>query len=256
MKMKVTRIKLEKDKLLMIPETERTFFIALGHIINEVNALTKMLYWASRAPERNEVESDGKFTLLLLFIHLLSGKLNESWELFRKSFFGTKLSRELEPQLEGKFLESLEELKKYFGQKNSIKLIRNRFAFHYSPEELSNVLSEIDEELFIYLEPNHAPNNLFCFAELLSANALLSVLPNLDPHDAYKALVDELFDVSIWFAQLSEGLMVLIIGLYYEDKGSGKPEEIELKNLMELTDIYIPWFAETSNVIPSNSDSP
>ncbi len=253
--MRITRIKLDKEKLLEIPETERIFFIALGHSINEVNAIAKMLYWAANAPESCEVEEHGKFSLLLLFITILSGKLNESWELLKKHFFGTGLSKVLEPQLEGEFLESLDKLKKFFGSKNSINTIRNQFAFHYSPEEMNRELPEIDDDLFIYLEPDRAPNNLYYFAELISANALLSVIEKLDPHDTYKELVDELFDVSVWFAILAEGLMVSIIDLYYEDSREGVFEEIEIEDLQHISNMYIPWFSETLDLTHNNSVS-
>ncbi len=119
---------------------------------------------------------------------------------------------------------------------------------------MNSILPEIDEELLIYLEPDRAPNNLYYFAELISAYALLNVLPKLDPHVAYKELVDELFDVSVWFAKLAEGLMVSIIDLYYEDPQGGAFEEIEIDNPPHITEVLIPWFSETLDIDNDNSE--
>jgi len=37
--MRVYNVKLSKDALLDVPENERTFFLSLAHLANEINAL-------------------------------------------------------------------------------------------------------------------------------------------------------------------------------------------------------------------------
>ena len=150
--MKVIDIKLDKDKLLQLPELERTLYLALGHAANENNALAKMLYWSSNAPARNEAEDRGRFTLQLLFMRLLAGKLNESWGLLNQKYFGTGLSRTYDPKLDDVARQSFKSLKSYFGRENACYKIRNQFAFHYSPEEVTAVLPSINDELHAYLE--------------------------------------------------------------------------------------------------------
>jgi len=54
--MKVIDVQLDQSKLLLLPNDERTLYFSLGHAVNEVNALAKLLYWASNGLARNEAE--------------------------------------------------------------------------------------------------------------------------------------------------------------------------------------------------------
>jgi len=64
--MKIVSVELSKPKLLGMLDGERSFFFGLGHIANEINAVTKVLYWAAGAPGRNDAETHGRLTFLLL----------------------------------------------------------------------------------------------------------------------------------------------------------------------------------------------
>jgi hypothetical protein len=61
--MKVIRVEIGKYKLQDIPKDEYTFFLALGHAVDEINAITKMMYWAANTntPTKNDPEDHGRF---------------------------------------------------------------------------------------------------------------------------------------------------------------------------------------------------
>ena len=246
--MKVTRVHISKDQLLAIPEAERTFFLALAHMFNEINALTKMLYWAAHAPDSTEAEDHGRLSTMLMLTQLVAGKLNEGWALFTKSFFGAALSKQYEPKLTGEPAEALMQLKRYFGTRNALNTIRNNFAFHYSPQNVASVLPEIDEPLYLYMDRSSTPNNLFYFAETLMANALLSVLSNDEPKNL-EDLVGEIFSVSMWFSQASDGLMDQILESQPDGSLGAEMEEIQLDKLPGLREIFIPWFSDTTDAM-------
>lgn len=253
--MKVIDVQLQKDRLLTVPELERTLFLALGHAANELNAITKMLYWAANAPANTDAEDHGRFTILLLLIRLLAGKLNESWELLRTKFFGATLSHTYEPKLDDRATSALKSLKAYFGKENDCTRIRNRFAFHYSPDEVAAVLPDIDEQLHLYLERDVAPNNLFFFSEALLSQALLTLLEQDDKKMSLEDLAGELFKVAAWFAQLTDALMHAIIDTHGEELRSGEPQEIHFEGLQEFRSVALPWFTDTSNAIRLKSGS-
>ncbi len=253
--MKVIDVQFDKDKLLLLPPSERTLYFSLGHAVNETNALARMLYWASNGLARNEAEQRGREALELLFIRLLAGKLNESWLLLDRKYFGAALSRKYDDKLDNKAKETFQELRRYFGAENACNKIRNNFAFHYSPEELVATLPTISDELHAYLQRDAAPNNLFAFSETLLAQALLNTLKSLGDYDSLDKLVGELFDVGVWFAQVSDALMFAIgdeSGLELRLKD---PVEVQFEELPSLQSVSLSWFSDTSEVVDSQSDS-
>jgi hypothetical protein len=253
--MKVIDIKLNKDKLLQLPELERTLYLALGHEANEINALAKMLYWASNAPARNSAEERGRFALELLFMRLLAGKLNESWELLGQKYFGPALSKTYDPKLDDRAREAFNALRFYFGRENACNKIRNQFAFHYSPEEVAAMLPGMTDELHIYLERDAAPNNLFAFSEALLAEALLEMLRQLRASASLDDLVTELFDVAAWFAQVADALMFTIADASSLDLRLEQPVDVVFDGLPDLQSVAISWFSDTSKAVKSQPGS-
>ena len=174
--MDLTKVELDKEKLLSLTVPERTFFLALGHLSNELNASPKLLYWAANAPLDHEVHEAGQYSLMLMLIQLLAGKLNEGWRLFENFFFGSKLSIIYHPLLDDESSEALNNLRRYFGSTNSANIIRNTFSFHYSPEQVSDFLPHVEKELIAYMNSEAAPNNLFQFSETVLSDVLLNCL--------------------------------------------------------------------------------
>jgi hypothetical protein len=247
--MKIIDITLDKDKLLQLPEPERTLYLALGHAANENNALAKLLYCSSNSPARNDAEDHGRLTLELLFIQLLAGKLNESWRLLEQKYFGAGLSKTYDSKLDDSAKQAFKALKSYFGRDNACSKIRNQFSFHYSPEDVATVLPSISDELHAYLERDAAPNNLFAFSEILLAEALLSVFKQLQANATLEGLVAELFDVAVWFSQVADALMFILSDASGVDLRLRNAVEVIFEDISDLKSVAIPWFTDTTSAI-------
>jgi hypothetical protein len=243
--MKVVHVQLSKEKLLTLHTLESTFFIALGHMLNELNSFTKFLYWSANAPVRNNAEDQGKFATMLILIQILAGKLNASWELFQGSFFGSGLSHDYEPELDVKASEALQSLKRYFGRRNAVNLIRNYFAFHYSPNKVGESLPDVTEPLEMFMERESAPNNLFSFSETVLSHALLKFLEDNGMSMTFDDIVKEFFGASLWFSEVSDGLMDAIIRKGEVEFRSAEPKEVKFRRVKNFHKMSIPWFAET-----------
>ena len=100
--------------------------------------LKKLLERTARNPTDNPVLRDVHLSQSFIIARLLAGRLWEGWELIRKAYFSTRLSLAIESKLPDDTLEALGKLKKYFGKKNIIDILRNEFAFHYSCRIFSN----------------------------------------------------------------------------------------------------------------------
>lgn len=251
--MKVLDVQLDQSKLLLIPEDERTLYFSLGHAANEVNALAKLLYWASNGLARNEAEQRGCEALELLFIQLLAGKLHESGVLLKHKYAGPKLSKKYYSKLDNPTKESLKKLKKYLGSEKTCDKIRNQFAFHYSPDELAARLPTTTSELHVYLQRDTAPNNLFAFSETLLTQALLELLKSIGDYDSLNKLVDELLDAGVLFLQVADALMFAIgddCGLELRLKD---PVEVQFEELPAFQSVAISWFSDTSEVVKMQS---
>lgn len=246
--MSVYKSKFNKEKLKSANTTERTFFLIIAHLSNELNVLNKLYFWAGEYPTSNEVEESGKIAMTLLFLRLLAGKLKEGNELLQKYFYGTAISKEYVPKLKAEGKETLDKIKKYFSRKNLINDIRNNYAFHYSPDELNAVLPEIPDDLEMYVSDVAAANTLHYFAEVIANHA---VLKNINPEDelsAYQKLVKEILTVSRWFIDFANYLMVEFISKYGQDIWDGEAERIEFSGLQNINDIKLPWFTDASSL--------
>jgi hypothetical protein len=253
--MKVIEVRLDRDRLLTLPTPERIFFLALGHVTNEVNAITKILYWAANGPTAIEAEANGCESLILLQVCLLAGKLSEAWQLLQTNFFGNRLSQTYEPRLTGEPADALRRIKAYFSSKNAAHQIRNRFAFHFSPSEVDAMLSGMDEQVPIYLDRESAPNNLYYLSEALLARALIALVRDDTKVTTLDELAGDLFDVSAWFVTAADGIMDLIIGTHGGELRASEPKEVTFEKLRDFRDIILPWFTNTEGIVKAATES-
>jgi hypothetical protein len=154
-------VQIPRKDLLKVPRSDRLLFIGLAHIYNEINAISKLLRWSATGDPDNIAGRHGQIANIYLFIQLLAGKLFESWEVFKRIYYKSKLSIIYNKRLDPKASKALDFIKDYFVKQKLIKEIRNFYSFHYSPEKLDDALEKSDIELDIYLERGLSPNNLF-----------------------------------------------------------------------------------------------
>lgn len=248
--MKILRVSLDKNALLALPKPERIFFIALGHITNEINGLSKFSYWAANSTNTNDdLQEHGQKAAILILMRILAGKLNEAWELLRKNFFGPALSKTYEPVLDKEASTALNNLKKYFRKENAAHLLRNHLSFHYSADEIAASINNVDEELVVYLDKESAPNNLFYFSETMVIQAIITLLNKTESEHPLEELTEELFNVAAWFVTLADGLMDAIMQKNVKELRSGAPRYLTISNLPDFQKVSIPWFTETSSLV-------
>ncbi|MEA3459439.1 MAG: hypothetical protein U9R11_01990 [Chloroflexota bacterium] len=247
--MTVYAARLSKAQLQSVPPEERSLFLSIAHLVNEINALHKLVLWASDFSSGNEVEVHGQVSLTLMLLKLLAGKLKEGHKLLRKRFYGTAVSRDYEPSLRQEGRDALAEIKKYFGRSNNnVNYIRNNYAFHYSPDELDAVLPHVPEDLELYVESGGSANNLYYFAEVLAGRALLRSMGASDDQAAYRQLVEEIPKVARWFAVVCDSLMTEFLRRHAGGIWEGKAVEVPLGELPPLLGVRLPWFTDTSDV--------
>ncbi|HEX8398352.1 MAG TPA: hypothetical protein VF644_13050 [Pyrinomonadaceae bacterium] len=187
--MKITTLEISKVEFDKIDESERIFYIIIGHLSNEITTLEKLLFLSITFSDTNKTLGSINASQSLLIARLIAGKVSEGWELLQKAFFASKVSKVVEPDLSVEGRNALAELKRYFGKENLIRKLRNEFSFHYSPENVRKQLPSVKdiEELEICVTEKDEP--FFVYSEELITKAILE---EIDKSDYEKAL-DKLF---------------------------------------------------------------
>ncbi|MCI0665673.1 MAG: hypothetical protein L0220_31845 [Acidobacteria bacterium] len=250
-------VSIRKTDLDKIPELDRAFFVHIGHLRNEVMIIERLLWGAQNnldaqaPPGPKELLDSFNVGQTLIITRLLAGKLLEGWELVQRAYYRTRVSEKIESQLPSDALASLRELKNYFSRSNNIHLIRNQFAFHYSPENIRDQLSNIHNtyEAKIYVS-EYALNMFYQFSELIANTAMLDAVQKGNYAEALDKVTSEVLDMAKHFTSFCDGCLHFMIEKYLMDNPANeKPMQIILSDVPELNDIRLPEFIEKSETV-------
>ena len=241
--MKLSKINIPKSKLDTISEVEQVFFIQLTHFLNELNILQKCVIVSSNKLESlNTIEKRGQISQAHFFIRILAGILNEGWEMIRKDFFKTQLSREYENLLSQKGKESLSELKGYFNDRdNKVRLIRSKFAFHYDKEKIKEEIDKIpQEELLEMYISEHRVNCLYSISDTVVNWSILNSLDSSNSQQAMEILIgDIVIKVSGWFREFCDDCVCIIV-----EKLELDYTEVEIPEPPLIDEVKLPCFVK------------
>jgi len=242
---KLMGLNIPKKSWNSLQEIEKTFFIQLTHLLNEINILQKCTLISSNNAlnASNAIEKRGHFCQTQFFLRMLAGKLKEGWEILQKDFWKAKLSKNYEKVLSKPGQSSLEKLKKYFGGNNNIKLIRKKFAFHYDSEKIKEIIDEIPQsEVPHVIFAEHRVNCLYSLSDIIVNWAILFSIEPTNPRRALETLIDEIvIKVSGYFQEFGFACIEIIVnklGLI------NKSKEIRLPDPPSIDDINLPYFVK------------
>ncbi|MGD2119586.1 MAG: hypothetical protein PVG66_14590 [Chromatiales bacterium] len=233
--------KFNKAELNKIDKAERSFFFALGHVANEINILSKQIIWCSDFSNELDHITKGQITLAFFYYRMMAGKLNEANELIRTAFLSQKYSQKYIGSFDKKTNETLNEIKKYFGNSNIVNKIRNNHSFHYSNNNFSEDFSNIPDDLEIFLHQTRG-NSLYYASEVIASYSLLKSCGSTDWSLLFDRIVVELNRVSKLMLSFSHQFMCAFIDIHSELKVKDNLEAITLMNIPMFNEINIPWF--------------
>jgi hypothetical protein len=242
----IHKVAITKQQLSLFPEKERVLFIQIGHLANELTTLTKLLIYAHTDSSIDAVRK--AYTMQASVIaRICIGKVFEGWRLLETNLFASSLSQKYEAKLSTEGSESLQKLKRYFGKKNLISEIRNRFSFHNpSFEDVRGLLVSIPEEaeLHMYLGTQQANSNYYLSEEIIS-RAMLNYVESDSLHEAMDRMHKELSEVSGWLVEFCGHCMVALSEEYWgQSKQDLSVEEINVESQGNIREFTIPFFVE------------
>jgi len=241
--MKLSRINIPKSKLDTIPEIEQVFFIQLMQFLNELNILQKCTIVSSNElASLTSIEKRSQISQAHFFIRTLAGKLYEGWKMIGKNFIETQLSREYENLLSQKGKESLSELRVYFNNENNlVRLIRNKFAFHYDKEKVKEEIEKIPQEELLEIHiSEHRANCLYSISDTIVNWSILNSIDSSNSQQAMDILIGDIaIKVSGWFREFC-GDCVCIIAKKLELNST----EVEIPEPPSIDDVKLPYFVK------------
>lgn len=216
--MKITELKFSKTTFDNIPEDERIFLTAIGHIQNEIIVLEKLLFLSTTFNHSNRSMDAINASQSLFISRLTAGKLWEGWELL-KSFLVVNDNRPKYPisinaNLSQDGLAAWDELKNYFSDSCLINVLRNQFAFHYMPGNLKKNPPESKDvdELEVVVTEKDEP--FFTFSEEFIVKTILDKIDRHDHENAFTRMIEEVMRKAHTFKFLCNEYLLLFIIKY------------------------------------------
>lgn len=229
-----------------IPVEERTFFIAIGHIANEINTLQKLILGSDLTNKPTVIEGRAQLSQTMLLIRLFCLKAYSGFEYIR-SIGEEKFFRPYRNDRDADILTSLNLLRDYFSKPNPIKYIRNKFVAHYDTETLKEVANQLTQHTGEIYSCEQQGNSIYYMSEELIFAAMLRQKPPFDKIGAaLETLLDDVNSVARLLTDFAHGTMIVISKLYAGDLWSIKASASERVSLPNFTSINIPCLVDFS----------
>jgi hypothetical protein len=254
--MQIHRTKLPKQHLARLPEADRSLFLLLGHISNEINVLQKLMLMLRRGDAPSHLIDIVEAGQVMIVMRILIGKLHEAYRVFDQRVQGDPAIRErygIRGDWSGRDL--LRKLNARFKGGSLLTKIRQKIAFHYVDEDRlfeASFQSLPDNEPWeLYLHPTVA-NSFYYASELVAMKAALDLV-EAEPiagqkpdQTKLKVLFDETIAVAGIIMNLSHILMIEI--LEKSDPNGLVIEPVDFGTFPKLSDIQLPFFVDAADL--------
>jgi hypothetical protein len=236
-------VTISKKRFDSIPEPERLLFIRFGHLIFEINTLSRVFLWSSSFENLQKEEINARMAQGLVIARVLIGKIYEAYVLI-KTRYNREMAKKYNPLLNDAAREALSHLKRYFSNSNLINTVRKKYAFHYNHDELAKILMQIppEDNLVFYLSQD-SRNCFFSSADKIVSNAMLEAIEPGHPDKAQERLEKETIEISkalrIFLQCFMDTVMIKYVGKNLEEMGA---IEIRILKPPKDTEIELPYF--------------
>jgi len=210
------RVALTKAHLDQIPHDERIFYLMSSQLANDLNALAKLLIFASNGVGGDEIQRHVATTQAMLFVKVMAGRLQEGKVMLNKAFAAKRLWKKYKNDLSQDARTNYEAINEYFGRANLIEKIRNKFAFHSDVKVVQDTYEKAPSNApFVdYLAVRYVGHSLYYGAEALTLNAMLKATGEHDSRVGLLKLIHEPAQVATWFDNFIRNFNVLMLSRY------------------------------------------
>jgi hypothetical protein len=234
--MNISRVRLTKTQILAIPEPDRSYLIALGTFLDEINILQRLLISSINTKTTHPIEVRAHLAQTMLFAKLLCGKLYEGRQL-------TNIGAKYIPKCPPIAQTALSQLNRYFSGTNLISRVRNSFAFHSDRNEIAKFIPDIadtdDYEFFLH-EKIHS--SMYYACDFIANLALISEVKVENIDTAMGEFIDEYNMVFGWFKDFGGHCIAEMMSHFIPEAVIS--EDVELKDRMHFEEVPLPFFVK------------
>lgn len=269
---KLHHVVVPKERLEQMPDSQRRFLVYASHISNELNWFGKVLLTLQVTSKEHEQMRDaakdavtralhgGSAAQTLILSRLYVGKICEALTFLNKFCFDRAWFEDLLPGLHPDARKAREELQGYVcpeaqrtkgSRPELLKLIRDKYAFHYDEREIkrSKDVVKFDLEFDMYLAEDIG-NTLYIGSERVIYATLAEAAGYPNPDELIEVIIDECLKVGGWLKDL---LGHSLAELYLKNVGSSL-NELGLQETVEvpappLRDNRLPYFCSNTEEV-------
>jgi hypothetical protein len=255
----VYKIALPKDKLMAMPEKERSLMMLLGYASNQINFFTKLVLLSSNKDPSTEMEQKLSGGQTQMSLRILIGVLNEAWELVRKRFLGAPFGKTYRPLLDKEGTDALARLNKRTGAGGLFSELRNTWIFHHPDESgaaeaaCGAALADpiCDGEWNWYFSPSNY-NSFFYPSEMVALHGIARILTAPDLIEAQHKLLASVMNAA---TDMNHVIHAVISVLYIQNIGpellSDTP--VHIRTAPSIFDLWVPFFVEMPDQRPDDT---
>jgi hypothetical protein len=239
-------VSLSGGDLAAIPREERILLVQFAHLHNTINVIRRWLL-SSEESGASDAERHAAVTQRGLATRMLCGVLNEGSNVLERSLLRTRISEKYHPRLTAEGQRLQERVVSYFCERNVIKTVRNRFAFHFDRPDVDRQIHEVaPEQSFPLYVCEEQGNSLYYLAEEVVGVSMLRVVGSLidadDPTEALRGLQSEVLEISGAFDRVIAEYLAIILLEYFEDTKWRDAEDMQIENVPPIDEIRTPFF--------------
>ena len=243
--MKFTGLKIPRKTIKTMEEKERSFFIQFGEILNEINILYRCFLATANLTWETEVEQKAKISQLFFFIRSLASKLYEGWIIINSGYVESALSLKFDMSLGKEAVESLFAIRKYFGRKNNILIIRNKLGFHYEYKMVGDGIKNLEDieenDLKLFLTSSTG-NCIYSLSDAIIFAGMKKDLMLSNRDKIFDQLMSEITENCRHFQTFGDECLSKIMEPY-QDSINYK-ENYEITTAPQYSEIKLPQFIE------------
>jgi len=245
----VHTLKLTPKLLKKIPLEERVCFLTLGHMANELNILRKLVLINSGAHVSNKIERDGQATQSLLLIKLFALKSCAGYEFVRKQTKQPCMKKYVRDP-DSDLNSNIRNLNRYFGGKNLLQYMRNKFTAHYDSDEIKGLAKDLSSQTYPLYLTEQQGNSLYFAAEELMFKALeAQAADGEEVNNVMGRLIDDVNEVAALLVDFSQGVMIVIGKRYAQSAWKPANTTSEQIALVDAKNVTLPYFINFESLL-------
>ncbi len=241
----ITRFRLDREALREVPREEVELFLTLGHLHNELALFQRLVIWSFSAREgMPEPHLQAQMTQTMILLRYLGARMFEGWQTIVKDYFGRKISKTYDAELSGLARQAYKSIKSfdYDSGENSLRSLRNAFAFHSSGGDIGRGLEHLADETLDFYLGEVMDASLFHASEVVLNIAMLGSAELDVRKEKLSGLVEEIVGQARQWLIFIQGLMDIFLKRHpsVQEAATGNFDLLGLPNFEE---VRVPWFA-------------